>query len=221
MHIQELRLYTHHLDRQRDFYARVLDLPLLSSSQDQFALAAGSSTLVFFAASEPQPLNYHFAFNISEPQFAEIKQWLTARIPLLTEPDGADELDFPDWQAHSIYFPDPDGNILEFIARRRLTHPQPQPRLARVSEIGLVVEQVPDFAQEIETRTGIPAFGDSSGEMFRAMGDDNGLLIAVKRGRLWLPDVRIPAREAPLAVRINHEGKIFWIEGPPYTFKSV
>ena len=123
MQIQELRLLTHNPARQRDFYSRVLELPLDFSSYDQFAVAIGASRLVFTSTPQDQPLAYHFAFNIPEHQFAEAKQWLMARTVLLAEPGGANEIYFPDWQAHSIYFPDPDGNIVEFIARHRLPHP--------------------------------------------------------------------------------------------------
>ena len=86
----------------------------------------------------------------------------------------------------------------------------------------MVVEDVPAFVRQVEIQTAMPAFGDSSNEMFGCVGDENGLLIVVKRGRLWLPDMRLAAREAPLAVQISEKGgRTFWLEGPPYHFRPA
>ncbi len=221
MQIQELRLFTHNLDQQRDFYTRVLELPLSSTHDHHFALTIGASSLVFTSTAQAIPLSYHFAFNIPEHQFAEAKQWLAARVPLLTEPSGADELYFAEWDAHAVYFADPDGNIGELIARHTLAHPHRQAftsaSLLRVSEIGLVVDDVAAFVQLIRTTVGSPVYRGPINELFTPVGDEQGLLIVVKRGRLWLPEVRVAAMDAPLSVRISEDPATqYRIEGPPY-----
>src|SRR6266498_88265 len=53
--------------------------------------------------------------------------------------------------------------------------------------------------------------------LFTPVGDENGLLIVVKRGRLWFPEARIAATDAPLMVRISDQNATHYrIVGPPY-----
>jgi len=56
MFIHELALSTNHLERQREFYTRVLGLPLRTLRPGQFELAVGSSTLIFTATKQPEAL---------------------------------------------------------------------------------------------------------------------------------------------------------------------
>ncbi len=60
-----------------------------------------------------------FAFNIPENQFREAKAWLASRVEI-ARPNGSDEIFYDDWNAHAVYFPDPGGNLVEFIARHNL-----------------------------------------------------------------------------------------------------
>lgn len=84
-----------------------------------------------------------------------------------------------------------------------------------------MVEDVPDFVRQIETQVGSQVYRDASGEMFGAVGDENGLFIVVKRDRLWFPDRQVAAQEAPITARISENARDFWIEGPPYHFRPA
>jgi catechol-2,3-dioxygenase len=225
MYIHELRLGTQCLDQQREFYTSVLELPLQTIRADQFALTVGSSTLTFTAIRQTIPLSYHFAFNISGQHFAAAKQWLAARVALLTDPNGADEFHFADWNAHASYFTDPAGNVCELIARHSLPSQPPHSftsaGILSISEIGLVVDDVPQTVQMIQRALGSPIYRGAINDLFTPVGDENGLLIVVKRGRVWFPESKVAATEAPLTVVIS-DAMItrYRIDGPPYRATS-
>jgi catechol-2,3-dioxygenase len=221
MFIHELALSTDQLERQREFYTRVLGLPLRTLRPAQFELAVGSSTLIFTATKQPAALVYHVAFNIPAQHFAATKHWLAARVRLLTDPTGADEFSFAAWNAQASYFTDPAGNICEVIARHTLPAQPRQPftsaSLLSISEIGLVVDDVAAFVQMVQQGMGSPVYRGTINDEFTPLGDENGLLIVVKRGRVWFPEGNVAATEAPLRVIISERTKIrHRIDGPPY-----
>ncbi|MFZ1474956.1 MAG: hypothetical protein WBV59_18950 [Anaerolineae bacterium] len=222
MIIHELRLLTHRLQEQRDFYHHLLGIPLLTADADKAVLQVGSSTLIFAAAATPIPAPYHFAFDIPERQFAEAKAWLAARVPLLTDASGADEFDFSAWNAHAVYFADRDGNIGEFIARHDLPGPATRPfgatSLLSISEIGLAVDDVLPFVQRLQTSIHLSVYLQHPTATFTPVGDEHGLLIVVKDGRRWFPEERLAAHAAPLTVVISLPATAgqHTIHGPPY-----
>ena len=204
MFLTEIDLETADLATVRLFYTQTLGLPLRQATHDAFTVQAGTTALTF-RSSNQQPLLYHFAFTIPINKWRQAKAWLTARTRLL-QAEGKDEFESGRVRTHNYYFPDPAGNILEFIAREDL----PAKAGARfgpedilhISEIGLVVEDVPAIAKQLQTRLGIEVYRDSSFEDFAQLGDINGVLILAKRGRLWAPDERQPAVVSPVRVSI-------------------
>ncbi|MGV3617809.1 MAG: VOC family protein [Fimbriimonas sp.] len=182
MKITHLSLPAQNLDAMARFYRATLALPV-ETTPSGFTVRVGAATLEFFEGpARPQ----HFAFNVSE--FASAKAWLASRVPLHQDAGGHDEFDFVTWAARGAYFRDPDGNILEIIARstRHLDadgHP-----LAELSEVGIACQ---DVAGAVD-RVGLPIYGEAS-PGFTAVGDEQGLLILVSEGRLWYPDTGIPA----------------------------
>jgi catechol-2,3-dioxygenase len=226
MYINELRLYTNNLEKQRDFYTRILEIPLHDAGDDWFTLNIGESTLTFTALEKPAPAYHHFAFNVPEHLFAEAKAWLKSRVKLLKSPEGQTVFSFESWNAHAIYFADPEGNIGEFIARHDIPSSQKSPfdssSLLSVSEIGLALDDVPGFAKMLQKQIGCPLYHITFNEMFMSMGDEHGLFILVKLGRGWYPDNTMPAIDAPLEVKFSTRGGAnFRIEGPPYRIIPV
>jgi len=226
MYINELRLYTNHLEKQRDFYTRVLEIPLREAGGDWFTLNIGESTLTFTALAQPAPVHTHFAFNIPENLFAEAKTWLSERVELVGSSEGQIEFNFQSWNAHAIYFADPEGNIGELIARHDLRSSQKSPfngsSLLSVSEIGLALDDVQGFAKMLQKQIGCPLYHIEFNEMFMSMGDEHGLFILVKRGRDWYPNNTMPAVDAPMEVKFSTRGgSHFRIDGPPYRITSL
>jgi catechol-2,3-dioxygenase len=203
VNILELRLATHRLPDIRDFYLNTLGFPLLAESPNSVTLGAGETRLVF---DQGDPAQYHVAFNIPEKQFAEAKRWVMERVPLLRIQDK-DEIHWSAWNAHALYFLDPAGNIMEFIARHNLPDaaggPFSSQRIRQVSEIGLVVANVRQAVETLRAELSVGVFDAGDGETFTALGDDNGLFIIVKQGRAWYPTPDQLADFYPLGVTLR------------------
>jgi catechol-2,3-dioxygenase len=205
MNIHRLTLETAHLETMRDFYGRILELPV-HLEQQQLRIQIGLSELIFLE-NPATNAKYHIAFNIPEQQIETALTWLEARVEIL--PDGADLIsDFPNWNAHAVYFYDPAGNILELIARHELTHKAIAPfgssGLLNISEIGLAVPDATKFADWIEETLAIPKYRAGSNS-FVPIGDAYGLIIAVLIGREWHPNTGIIAK--PFYTKIEFMGE--------------
>jgi catechol-2,3-dioxygenase len=227
MWIDSLELRTHQLAAMLDFYSQTLELPVLEQTQDQFTVQAGDTTVTFVQSNEPA-LPCHYAFNVPEGSFADSKQWLESRIPLLTDADGQDEFHSQGWNADMVYYSDPDGNIGELVARHTLpesyqTRSTSNPIL-NVSEIGIAVEDVPAFVTELESVAGLLPYSQSTDATFTPVGDEYGLFIVVKRERLWFPNRVLPAHAVPLTVRFrvgsDGEATKFELSGQPYKLRA-
>jgi hypothetical protein len=224
MFMTAIGLETADLSPQRAFYTQTLGLPLRRETADSFTVQAGTTALTFRSASR-QPLHYHFAFTIPLNTWQQAKAWLRARTTLL-QGEGEDEFESERVRTRSYYFPDAAGNILEFIARQDLPAQAgadfgPEDIL-HISEIGLVVDDVPAVAKQLQISLGIEVFRDSSFEDFAQLGDINGVLVLSKRGRLWFPDQRQPAVVSPVRVSIlGTFAQQLTLEPYPYVLEVV
>ncbi len=221
MKIHEIQLQTPSLALVQDFYHGLLDLdiqPGLGSGRDVVrnvsTINIGLSQLHFSENTAAKGI-YHFAFNIPANQIAEAQQFLHQRsIRILPTPDGEEIVQFPDWHAQSVYFFDPAGNVVEFIARRDLHNENDRPfgpdSLLAISEIGIVRPDVFQWRAQTLQHYGIGDFDKQPASPgFSALGSDQGLFIVVPTSRHWLM-TEIPATQNPLFVRFeNEEGQIF------------
>lgn len=218
MQIAELQLVTHHLAAQKAFYHDLLELPLVAETPTLFTVQAGASALTFIETAASLPSIYHVAFNIPENQLAAAKLWLKARLPLLQNGDS-DEWVFPDWNAHTVYYLDADGNILEAIARHNLptasTQPFTEQSFLSISEIGLATPDVRTFCQQLHADLGVERWRGNDTN-FAAVGDEEGLFIVAVNGRPWNGN-EAPAQPLPTTVvlRGNVE-KTVEFAGLPY-----
>jgi catechol-2,3-dioxygenase len=225
MYISELRLQTHDLAAQCDFYSHLLDIPALSTESNELTLQIGITRLIFTQAPANERPVYHFAFNIPPQQFAEAKTWIAQRTPLTLNSAGADEFFFENWNAHALYFYDPAGNMVEFIARHTLEAPTRGPfgaqSLLNISEVGVVAEDVIEAVRQLQTQLGAPIYQGAGSDMFTPVGDERGLFIVVKRGRIWFPDTGIAAQPAPLSVTVSEGDTTTTFSGPPYQLHAT
>ncbi|MEO8664733.1 MAG: ring-cleaving dioxygenase [Ignavibacteria bacterium] len=204
MRIKELTIYTSGLNDLKEFYSDKIGIRMSRESENSFALQTLSTMITFNVSEHIQDPFYHFAFNIPEDQFKEAKEWTKKRVELI-KLNGEDEFDFKSWNAHSIYFYDPAGNIIELIARHNLKNNTQEifsdKSLLNVSEIGCPVHDVKDFYDVLKNKFNVPEF---SGDMktFTAAGDDEGLFIIVPDGRKWFPDCP-DAKIFPMTVKID------------------
>jgi catechol-2,3-dioxygenase len=179
------------LQAMRRFYDEALGCPAETNADGELTVRTGGTRITFAPTDEAEDAGpyYHFAFNIPENKLAAAKTWLVPRSPLLKRPDGSDQYHFASWNAHAVYFNDPAGNILEFIARHSLPNAAPgdftPADILYASEIALVVDDVAAAAASAAERLGLGVFAGSQSDQFAALGDDHRLLIIVKRARAW------------------------------------
>jgi catechol 2,3-dioxygenase-like lactoylglutathione lyase family enzyme len=182
------------------FYRDILELPCLAHGDSYGVFRAGSTQLMFEQAAHGQPF-YHFAFDIPRNQLQPASAWLAQRVDLL-ERDGETEIFFEDWNATSVYFHDPAGNIVELIARHNLPNDSDRAfspgDLLSVSEIGWPVEDT----SHLKTDFQLPFWRDYG--PFKAAGSETGLILLVPIGRGWLPTGR-PAEAHPCTVVVADE----------------
>ncbi|MED5017115.1 ring-cleaving dioxygenase [Paenibacillus chibensis] len=205
MRFLDVRLKTAELQPLKRFYEETLGVHVIEAGEDFFSLKIGKTRLTFEVAAEGQPF-YHVAFNIPENQFREAKAWLSDKVTLNRE-EGEDEADFVSWNAHAVYFEDPAGNIVELIARHSLDNASDEPfgasSLLCVSEVGIVQEDVIAFVDELLGQ-GFTKWREGS-EDFVPVGDEQGLLIVVKKDRRWF-FARQDAKIFPVMLRIEGHG---------------
>lgn len=183
------------LAAMRDFYHRLLGLKIIDDSTDRLTIAAGETALTFIpaTATDGQPF-YHFAFNIPENKVEAAWRWQKERTPLLPIPQRLRDPKFPDevvnyahWNAHSVFFFDPAGNVVEYIARHDLKNGAAGDfygnDILYASEIAFVSDDVPKLATQLKDIVGATQYrgGDDN---FTALGDEHGLLLVMKRGRV-------------------------------------
>lgn len=220
--IARLRLLTRDIAALRRFYAEVLGLPVVRESDNSFAVMSAGTEVEFARSSVGAPV-YHFAFNIPENQIEVALDWTRVRVPLISR-DGSEIVFFESWNAHSIYYFDPAGNIVEFIARHTLPNASGEPfgpgSIREASEIGLAVPDVAAAAAQVERDLGAAPYRPVS-EDFASIGDERGLLIIVRRGRKWFMPDYLAAEPHETGVTLAGEpGRSCVLEGLPYVIRS-
>lgn len=188
MKISELTLFTTNLEAQKQFYTKVLALPLLFSDEEKFSVKIGVSSLTFVKAETSNPA--HFAINISSYKIEEALHWIQQRTEILLC-EGEQIADFSNWNAEALYFYDQDKNIVEFIARKDLdiinTHPFSSTDLVSISEIGIVSNDNTAIYEQLQAIRSIPIY-DGNLDRFCALGNAEGLFILVNNTKKkWFP----------------------------------
>ncbi len=213
MQIKELTLYTNNISAIKDFYGNVLSLKLNSEGENYAEYQTGETVLIFKEDKAINP-HYHFAFNIPSNKIEEAKKWMNGKAELLPIEDHYYIADFVNWNAKSIYFYDPVGNIVEFIARFDLENDTNEKfdssQILSVSEMGIVTNNVTVFADKLKNEYKVFDFVKSvNSDSFSAMGDDNGLFIVAIENRNWYP-TKVLSQKSPFQIKfINDTGEIF------------
>lgn len=177
------------------FYRDKLGLNVTASSPEECIVDAGQTRITFVKKAEPAKMPfYHFAFNIPENKIVAAHRWQSERTPLLPIPARLREARFPDevvnyahWNAHSIFFFDPSYNVVEYIARHDLANAAPggftSDDILYASEIAFVTDDVSATSEKLRQIAGTGNFRGAS-DQFAAVGDELGLLLVMKRGRV-------------------------------------
>lgn len=106
-HLDHVALNVHDVERSREWYERVLGLQrrYQESWTAPVMVCAGATCLALFEGAPGGSALRHVAFKVRREHFAEAQQHLRAHgITFQFEDHGI---------AHSIYFRDPDGHVIE------------------------------------------------------------------------------------------------------------
>lgn len=223
MRITELRLKTADLEAQREYYAHILRLPVIAERGGRLTLQAGTTRLVFEQQDDWQG-RYHFAFDVPENQFDDAQKWITQRTSLV-KLDGQQAFKSAGWNANNFYFYDAAGNILECIARHNQATasdiPFSEKSLLYISEIGLTTDDVAATVRDLCHNLNVSVYDGAGSDTFTAVGDEEGLFIVVKRGRIWYPNTGIASQVYPVTVELADapEGD-YNVPGLPYVIRS-
>ena len=202
---ESINLKTSKIDKQFQFYAEKMGFPVLDKTERSFSVACGKTNLIF-EEYEKNAL-YHFAFNIPENQINESLEWARQFSEILPF-EGNKVVDFKNWNAHSCYFMDEAGNILEFIARHNLNNASKRAfntdSILEISEIGIVSADLNEFHELAGGELNYSIFSGSS-DRFYALGNENALLICVPPERAWMPTDNVISKFWPLEIIFKNE----------------
>ena len=177
--------YTNKLKVLKRFYGNMMELPITQSSDEEFTVKVGESTITFKQSDRSS--FYHFAINIPGNQFSLMKSWIKDRLTLNREA-GTDEVYFPNFDADSIYFEDPAGNIIELIGRRKrdlFGNVTPYSFL-NVSEVSMTTPYVIDVGDQLQD-FGIPLWQETEIDplALNFLGKDDTFIVLVPPERKW------------------------------------
>jgi len=214
------------LSIMRKFYAETLSLRILVETEKVLTVEAGESVISFeyLAKVNYRPF-YHFAFNIPENKIDQAFTWQRKRTPVVHpnpefKPDQITH--FTSWNAHSVFFLDPAGNLLEYIARHDLKNAAEgdfTPKdILYLSEIGFITEDVKATGEHLMKTLNMTEYRPGSSG-FWPIGDELGLLLMIKKGNKWTsnPDQMNTTDVFKTEVKINTNEKNHWeLKGHPY-----
>jgi len=180
------------LEKMAVFYQQTMDLPA-EIRDGSLRVNAGETSIEFTPAAGDAKPYYHFAFNIPHNKLDTAMKWLEPRCALVKLGNGGYVAHFESWNAHAVYFLDPAGNILEFIARHTLKNDAPgdfSPKdILCASEIGVVAPDVVKASDQLCAGANLKRYRPGD-ENFTAVGDEHGLFIVVRAGRRWFSSDR-------------------------------
>jgi hypothetical protein len=91
--------------------------------------------------------------------------------------------------------------------------------LLSISEFGLAVEDVPAAVQTLSAALTESVYDGAGSQEFTALGSEFGLMILVRRGRVWMPGTGKAAQPVPFRLQVcNRQERSFEIFAPPYPF---
>ena len=208
------------LSEQYQFYVEKLGFRAVINKKDNLVIQCGTSRITFEAWDEE--CIYHYALNIPENQVKEALKWARKHTEIL-EYEGEEVVDFPNWNAHSIYFFDPAGNIVELIARHDLHNATNfdfnSDSICEISEVGTPYDDVGSMIELHKKELGFDVYWGNA-ESFAAIGHQQCLFITVPTKRPWLPTTDILSKIEPLRVILdNGERRVTLLcEGGEYKY---
>ncbi|MDY8137080.1 hypothetical protein [Aquimarina sp. 2201CG5-10] len=223
------------LQEMKEFYVNKLGLNILTEKRDkEITFIAGKSTLTFTKTNQDlgNPW-YHFAFNIPENKILKARAWQLERSELILTPKRLRDPNYPNdvrhfrnWNAHSVFFWDPAGNVLEYIARHNMKNRREgaftSDDILNISEIGFVVDDQQEEAKGLHKNLNLDEYPKGS-SFWWSMGDENGLLLCLPK-RIWGETTDTPKKFDVFkteATIIGNNKKEYYFSNFPYKVNMI
>ncbi len=204
---KEVHFYTNQLKRLKRFYGNIMELEIIVATDESFTFKVGTSTVTF--TQSDQAASYHFAINIPGNQFSMMKYWMMDRVTLNRE-EGRDEVFFPSFDADSMYFEDPAGNIVELIGRRKRDRfgELTTESFLNVSEVGIVTPLVASVGEELQDM-GLPLRGETEviPDELNFLGKGDAFIVLVPLNRRWYFSKQL-SKSFPLEIGLDNGKRI-------------
>ena len=190
MLIKEIELFTSNLKAQKDFYSNKLGAEIIFETAHSFSVQMGQTTVKWVQSNID--FKYHYCYLIPSNQLQDAMDWAKSRFPLVNDDTDSLIQHFKTWNAHSFYFWDGAGNLVEFICRHDLNNESHSGfninSIINFNEIGMPNADIKGLNKQLEKSLGTQ-FWKGDIDRFGTNGDQNGLFILLntKEKKTWFP----------------------------------
>lgn len=175
----KLNLFAPELEPLKNFYCNYFDAELISESESSITIKIGFTEITFSHPKTNNIHHYHYCFHLPCNKLNDSIDWCKDKFDLLKIEGDRITQHFESWNADSIYFLDPAGNIAEFIVRHGLENFSDEPFSSRhilgINEVGMPTEDIPKAHEQLKAIGSTMWRGDL--ERFATIGDLNGIIL--------------------------------------------
>lgn len=213
------------LSSQAYFWTNIMGFELAASSNTGFSVKTGQSTLTFRRDQNGYGGNYQFTFEIPENQIENARTWILKRSSVVQDASTGAEIQHKSKQnAHSLFFRDPAGNLVEFIARHNLKNAREgefqKEMILGISNATVVTRNVKDCGDTLFNQFQLPGIQGSSNSVKLCGGQEGTITLHVPY-RAYYPTEDNQALSYRMVVVIrNPVSKEFKLPGSEATIRS-
>jgi hypothetical protein len=208
-----------------NFWTERMELQQVASSSGSFSVMAGNTKLTFRRDQLGYGGLYHFTIDVPENQIENARIWLQKRAKLVKDADtGAEIVHKSKLNAHSLFFMDPGGNLIELVARHDVKNAQAgdfnKSMLLAITDVSIVTRNVKDCEDLLYTNFGLLGFPGTSNSV-KPIGGQKGTITLHVPSRPYYPTNELIAFSYRLEVVIQHpEEQVFKLPGCEATLRS-
>lgn len=195
---------------------------------DSSSFKIGETTVTFKKSSGAF---YHYAINIPENQIENAYKWLIENTDLKiisSAETSADIIHKPKFNAHSVYFIDPMGNLVELIARHDLKNSaegdfNPKNMLLKISDVTIITRSLKSSTELLRSSLALTELPGTTNAL-KPIGGKNGIITLMVPYKPYPPtdDIIAPAFNfGKLELVIKHpEYKTIFLPGSNTTIRT-
>jgi hypothetical protein len=213
MQFTKLTMYANEIGSLKNFYLETFSAKLVEETASLISFKVGYTEITF--VQKPGLYHYHYCFHLPCNKLNEAIDWCKDKIDLLKIEGERVVQHFESWNADSIYFLDPAGNIAEFIVRHEMNNPSHEAfsyqHILGINEVGMPTENIRKAHDLLKTIGCSMWKGDLS--RFGTVGDLEGIVLlpnpALKE--YWFP-TEIKIQPSNLHCEAKIAGELYSIE---------